>query len=70
MACAGRARTPTLLRTPHELDDQVDEVELSLVSSSEPGDRPTLELDRGMRIVEWALVALCSIAVVLLRLLH
>ena len=48
----------------------MDEVELSLVSSSEPGDRPTLELDRGMRIVEWALVALCSIAVVLLRLLH
>ena len=48
----------------------MNEVELPMVSSIDSGDRPTLELDRGMRIVEWALVALCSIAVVLLRLLH
>ncbi len=46
----------------------MDEVELPLVSPSGPAERPALELDRGMRIVEWGLVAVCLLAVILLRL--
>ena len=46
----------------------MDEVELPLVSPIGPSERPAFELDRGMRIVEWALVALCLLAVMLLRL--